>query len=998
MELESISRYRIVEKLGSGGMGDVYLAEDTKLGRKVALKLLAKELTQNRDRLSRFDQEAYAASGLNHPNILTIYELGDEGGRHFIATEYIEGQTLRKRLQTTPMEIIEVLDVAIQVAGALEEAHAAGIIHRDIKPENIMLRRNGHVKVLDFGLAKLMERPEPDQADTEAVTRALVQTDAGMVLGTSQYMSPEQARGKPVDARTDIWSLGVMLYEMATGRAPFSGETKTDVIVAIAKNDPPSLGRFAPNAPAEFEWIVLKALRKDVDERYQTVKEFESDLKKLRQQIEFHSQLERSMGPEHYSTALRTLADTETHVPLQPLSSHFSVAPSFPSQVQSTAPTRASNAEYLVSEIKRHKRGFAGIAISAVVVIGLVVAYFAFWRTRTVLTDKDTILLADFVNTTGDPVFDGTLKQGLAVQLGQSPFLDIFAESRVRDSLRYMQLSADTAVTGKVARDICLRNGIKAMLQGSISVVGSHYVVLLQALNSQTEDIIASEQIEVDGRNQVLQALGPAASSLREKLGESLNTIKKFDAPIEQVTTSSLEALQQYSLGVKQHSNTDYRQAIPFYLKAVEIDPNFAMAHARLALCYYSTHQLEAAREENKRAYDLRDRVSDRESFVIAATYYGGVTGEWDLQIKELETWKLTYPRDPEPLNFLSNKYTLVGPFEKAVSEARGAIDLNPKDPKPYVNLAVAYIGLNRFAEASQTLRQARDQNLQSANMHLRLFQLAWLQGDATGMQEQLAWARTNGKPEDAASWEAQVAAFSGQLAKADELTDRVVQMIRAPAAKEPAAQNRGLDTKEPVAQTLLIGAIRDATLGSCERATKNAKQAIDLSAEQGNLIGAATAYAICRQAPLALKLIDELDKRWPIDTLLHTTSLPIIRAQLELNRGNGAAAITLLDPPRKYDVFGDFWPQYLRGLAYLKVNNGAQAQSEFQTILAHRGWYPVSPLYPLAQLGYARAAAMRGDAAGARKAYQDFLILWKDADASLPAVVAARAEYDKLK
>src|SRR5437016_14177489 len=337
-------------------MGDVFLAEDTKLGRKVALKLLAEELTQNRDRLSRFDQEAYAASGLNHPNILTIYELGDEGGRHFIATEYIEGQTLRKRLQTTPMEIVEVLDVAIQVAGALEEAHAAAIIHRDIKPENVMIRRNGHVKVLDFGLAKLMERPAVDEADTEAVTRALVQTDAGMVLGTSQYMSPEQARGKPVDARTDIWSLGVVLYEMAAGRAPFAGETKTDVIIAIAKTDPPPIAGFAPNLPAEFEWIVMKALRKHVDERYQTIKEFESDLKKLKQRLEFQTELERSMAPDRLTGPLGAFADTEIPPALRPLSIHTSIPISAqPSSTISSSSTRASSAEYIVSEIKRHK-------------------------------------------------------------------------------------------------------------------------------------------------------------------------------------------------------------------------------------------------------------------------------------------------------------------------------------------------------------------------------------------------------------------------------------------------------------------------------------------------------------------------------------------------------------------------------------------------------------------------------------------------------------------
>jgi serine/threonine protein kinase/Flp pilus assembly protein TadD len=986
MELESISRYKILEKLGSGGMGDVYLAEDTKLGRKVALKLLAEELTQNRDRLSRFDQEAFAASGLNHPNILTIYELGDEGGRHFIATEYIEGQTLRKRLQTTPMEIVEVLDVAIQVAGALEEAHAAAIIHRDIKPENVMIRRNGHVKVLDFGLAKLMERPEPDMADTEAVTRALVQTDAGMVLGTSQYMSPEQARGKPVDARTDIWSLGVMLYEMATGRPPFAGETKTDVIVAIAKNDPPPLARFAPNAPAEFEWIVLKALRKDVDERYQTIKEFESDLKKLKQRIEFQSELERSMGPERYSTAMRTLADTEIHGSLQPLGSHLTAAPSVTGQVQSAAPTRASNAEYLVSEIKRHKRGVAGIAIAAVLVVGLVIAYFAFWRTRTVLTDKDTILLADFVNTTGDPVFDLTLKQALAVQLGQSPFLNILPESRVQESLKYAQMPQDTRITRDVAKIICVRQGVKAMLLGSISAIGSHYVVSLDAQNSQTGDTIAGEQFEVDGRDQVLKSLGPAAARLREKLGESLNTIKKFDAPIEQVTTSSLEALQQYSLGVEQHSKTDYPRAIAYYKKAIQLDPNFAMAHARLALCYNSSKQFEAARAEYKQAYDLSNRVSERERFVIAANYYGGVTGEWDEQINQLEMWKGQYPRDGEPLNLLCNKYTLVGPFEKAVTEGRAAIDLSPKDARPYVNLAVAYIGLNRFDEAKRILREAKDHQLETSNMHQRLFQLAFLQGDTAAMQEQLAWVRATTKPEEAFNWEAQAATFSGQLSVADQLSNRLVEI------------NRAGDAKESVPQALVVNAIRDATLGSCDHAIKQAKQALDLSRERDTLINAANAYAACSQTVPAQQLIDELDKRWPVDTLLHTTSLAIIRAQMEMSRGNAATAVQLLESARKYEVYGDFWPQYLRGQAYLQEKKAAQAEAEFRTILDHRGWYPVSPLYPLAQLGLARAAAMNGDGPAARKAYQDFLALWKDADASLPALVAARAEYEKLK
>jgi len=986
MDLDTISHYRILEKLGSGGMGEVYLAEDTRLGRKIALKLLAQELTKNRDRLNRFDQEAYAASALNHPNILTIYEMGDEGGRHFIATEFVDGQTLRTRLSGAPMEMAEVLNVAIQIAGALEEAHAAAIIHRDIKPENVMIRRNGHVKVLDFGLAKLMERPAVDEADTEAVTRALVQTDAGMVLGTSQYMSPEQARGKPVDARTDIWSLGVVLYEMAAGRAPFSGETKTDIIVAIAKNDPPPLARFAPNAPAEFEWIVLKALRKDVDERYQTIKEFESDLKKLKQRIEFQTELERSMGPEEYSAAFSTLADTEIHRSMPRVSMHSVARPALStSGVADVSQTRASSAEYLVGEIKRHKAG-AVVVVSAVLVAALAILYFAFWRNAPLLTDKDTILLADFSNTTGDPVFDGTLKQALAVQLGQSPFLNIFSEDRVRDTLKYMNVSTDAKITRDIGKEICARNGIKAMLLGSISRVGSQYIVLLNAVNSQTGDTIANEQVAVDSQEEVVKSLGPAASRLREKLGENLGSIRKFDAPIEQVTTSKLEALRQYSLGVQAHSKLDYAGAIPFYQHAIDIDPNFAIAHARLAYCYNNQRKLQASRDESTKAYKLRDRVSERERFLITSSYYGAVTGQWNEQIQELETWKATYPQDEEPLNLLANRYTTAGPLELAVAEGKKAIDLNPKDARPYVNVGVAYIELNRFDEAKDILRTAEQLKPESTNMHARLYQLGFIEGDDLLMKEQVDWANANRNPEGALNWKAQVVAFQGQLAQADQLNTRAIEMIRS------------ADTKETMAQVMLIEATRDATLSDCARATQLAKQALDLSREQANLFSAANAYAACGQTAPAQTLIDELTRGFPDDTLLNANWLPIIRAQNELNKGNAPQAIQILESARKFEVYGDFWPQYLRGQAWLKQKDGTQAATEFKTILDHRGWYPTSPLYPLAQLGLARAAALTGDNATARTAYLDFFALWKDADSNLTALVAARAEYDKLK
>ena len=454
----TLSHYRIVSKIGAGGMGEVYLAEDTRLGRKVALKLLAEELTQNRDRLSRFDQEAYAASALNHPNIITIYEMGDEGGRHFIATEFIDGVTLRKHLSSAPMDFPEVLNIAIQIAGALEEAHAAGIIHRDIKPENIMIRRTGHVKVLDFGLAKLTEASvSEDEADTEAVTRARVLTDAGVVMGTSQYMSPEQARGKPIDARTDIWSLGVVLYEMVAGRPPFSGATRTDVIVAIAKGDPLPIARFAPTVPAEFNWIVMKALRKEVDERYQTIRELDSDLKKLRQRVQFQTELERSMGPASptgpLSVSRSGLTDAEIAGAPSILDTSGSGAARTGGSALSAAQTRASSAEYIIGEIKRHKTGVAGIVL-AVVLIAVAIAFISSSRKPATLSDKDTILLADFINTAGDPVFDGSLRQALAFQLGQSPFLNIFSEDRVREALKFMGRSPDERVSRDVGREI----------------------------------------------------------------------------------------------------------------------------------------------------------------------------------------------------------------------------------------------------------------------------------------------------------------------------------------------------------------------------------------------------------------------------------------------------------------------------------------------------------------------------------------------------------------
>ncbi|HVD59513.1 MAG TPA: protein kinase, partial [Gemmatimonadaceae bacterium] len=641
MDSEKISHYRILDKLGAGGMGVVYLAEDLKLGRKVAIKVLGQEFTTNKDRLHRFEQEASAASNLNHPNILTIHEMGVDDGRHYIATEFIDGVTLRRKMTASQLETHEILDIAIQVASALEEAHTAGIVHRDIKPDNIMVRRNGYVKVLDFGLAKLTEKVDRSPSDAEASTRVLVQTDAGVVMGTSHYMSPEQARGKPVDARSDIWSLGVVIYEMVAGRTPFEGETSTDVIVAITQKEPPPLARFAPHVPAELEWIVMKALRKDRDERYQTIKELLTDLRRLRQRLDFESELERSSAP--LSVSGSRAGEGAAAATIQ----------------QRAMPTveksRVSSAEYIVNGLQRHKVAVALIAL--VVVAASVSGFYLYKRSSKPLTERDTVLLADFINTTGEPVFDGTLKQALAVNLGQTPFLNLFPEDRVRETLRFMGRSPDDRITRDVGREICERQGIKAMLIGSIAGIGSHYNIILEAIDPRSGDAIARESIEAESKEKVLSSLGTAASNLRKKLGESLSSIQKYDVNIEQATTSSLEALKAYAMANDERAKGRTRESLAFYNRAVELDPNFAMAYARVGVFYINQEQMEMAKPYLQKAYDLRDRVSERERLYITEKYYNYITGEIDKAVETLKTWSRLYPNDFIPHNNLSLDY-----------------------------------------------------------------------------------------------------------------------------------------------------------------------------------------------------------------------------------------------------------------------------------------------------------------------------------------------------
>jgi serine/threonine protein kinase/tetratricopeptide (TPR) repeat protein len=958
-----LGHYEVIEKLGAGGMGEIYSARDTLLGRKVALKLLPFYFTQDTERVRRFQQEARAASALNHPNILTIYEIRQVDSTHYIATELINGETLRDRISRGPLKITEALDVGIQVAGALAAAHEAGIAHRDIKPENIMLRRDRIVKVLDFGLAKLTEKPA-----TDAEASTMVHTDEGIVMGTAQYMSPEQARGLSVDARTDIWSLGCVLYEMLTGRAAFAAPTTGDVIVSILEREPPPLNRYAENVPAELDWLIKKTLRKDSDERYQTTRELLSDLRSIRQRLEFESELERSVSPENDTTiaARRSGEQVVEGTAEQPISH----------------PT--SSAEYIVTGMRNHK-GWTGLVMAAILTVAGVVLFYN-WSRGEVLTDKDTILLTDFVNTTGDSDFDGTLKQALAVQLGQSPFLNIFPDQRVRESLRYMERSPDERVTKEIGREICQREGLKALLTGSIASLGNNYVITLEALNGQSGDTLVSEQVEAASKEQVLGKLGEAATRLRGKLGESLSSIQKFDAPIQQATTSSLEAFKAYVIGQELSRIGKFAEAIPHLKRAIELDPNFAMAYTAAAVMYSNLAD-SAATEYATKGFELRDRVTERERLRISEFYYSIVTDEQEKQLEVLELSNRTYPRSAATLNNLVLAYALRGQYEKGVEKATEALRVDPNLAVVYGNLGWNYMALGRYEEAKATFEQAYARNLHWLRIHSNHYLVAFGQGDEAEMQRQLEWA--SGKPFEYVFLEMK---GWGEMAKG-----RSRQSAETMRRSAEYAQNQGLKSEAGRIHSIL--ASWHALLGDCRQS--RAETAASLAAVKAidPETTAALAPALCGDSEHAQTLLNNLERRWPLSTQVNAMWGPLSRAVVETNKGNGTEAVRLLQKVSSYDMGWSvgYWATYIRAQAHLRQGNSSVAMAEFQKIIDRPGVWPAAVHVPLAHLGLARAAALAGDTSKSRKAYQDFFALWKDADPDIPILVEAKKEYQKL-
>jgi len=1002
----TVSHYRVLHIIGGGGMGVVYRAEDLKLGRQVALKFLPEELGSEPQALERFSREARAASSLDHPNICPIFEFGEHEGRPFIVMQLLEGQTLRDRLVANempkPLPLEEVLDIGIQVSHGLQAAHEKGVIHRDIKPANIFLTSKGVVKILDFGLAKLVEGEvhpseiglgpalslskggapavnssvilndevvsqretteeskdpySPENPDGIGVPRlaaptpgrslgmtpekntpaAPTLTRTGVAMGTVGYMSPEQARGEELDARTDLFSLGLVLYEMGTGRRAFMGETAYVVHEAILHQSPVPARDFNSNLPPKLVRTIDKALEKERDRRWQSAAQMGSELEQVR----------GAKGP-------------------------------------------------------RTSWQWTWLPLAALLLVVVAVGVWRYLRARHTprLTEKDAIVLMDFDNKTGDLVFDETLKQAVAVDLGQSPFLNIVSDRKVMATLRLMGRPLDQSVTGEVAREVCQRVGGKAMLAGSISAAGSNYVIGLDAINCATGDVLVRQQVQARGKEDVLAALGNAATDMRGKLGESLVSVQNFATPIEEASTSSLEALKAYSMGRREGYFKADVASIPYYQQALELDPDFALAARGLATAYNNLGQTNRALEYSRKAFELRKRVSERERYAITARYYSDVTGQLEKANEVYELYKQRYPRDFIPLANLADSYMRLGEWDKALRENEGAIQLEPNAGVAYTNLALSQLALNHADQAVATVQQAMVRNIDFHYLRLARYQAAFLRGDQDGMQQQVTWAAGRPKEEDwLLSTQSDTEAYFGRLGKAREFSRRAV-MSAAHA-----------DANETGALWQANAALREAEFGNAPSARQNAMAALALAPGKEVKSVAALALAQAGDTARAQKLADSLDQESPLNTIIQGYWLPAIRAAIAISQKNPNQALRLLQAATAYELsqsqpflVGMLYPVYLRGQAYLLAQQGEEAAAEFRKIIDHRGIVLNFPLGALARLGLARAYALDAakDAAArdkARTAYQDFLALWKDADLDIPIYKQAKAEYAKLQ
>jgi len=952
----TISHFRILEKLGAGGMGVVYKAVDTRLERSVALKFLPEGMSHDPQALERFRREALAASALNHPGICTIYDIGEQDNTPFIAMEFIEGETLRQHINGKPLAIEEILDLGIQISDAIDAAHSKGIIHRDIKPSNVFVTSRGQAKVLDFGLAKLVTKGVVTSAASDASTNSTEESVSivGIISGTPAYMSPEHVRGDDLDTRADIFALGLLLYEMAAGRAAFGGRTGGAIIEAILTRVPESVRHLNPQLPPQLEEIINKCIEKDRDRRYASAAAVRADLLALRRVTE---------------------------------SGQTTVSVTVPAAV--VASTQKSDS----------RLGWKAIAIGGAALIAVLAISGWLYNTRRAhaLTQADTVVLANFTNKTGDPVFDETLRQGLAAQLQQSPFLSLVSEQRIQQELRLMGVPPESKLTPKMAGELCERLGSKVYLGGSISNIGNQYVVGVNAVNCQTGDSVAQEQVTANGKEAVLSALGTASTKLREQLGESLKTIHELDTPIEQASTPSLEALQAYSLGRRNMTaKADYPAAVPLLEHAIQLDPNFAMAYAILGTTYRNLGERTLAAQNASKAYELRSRVSEWEKFYIESHYHDFVTGDLEKASKVYELWAQIYPREGVAPTNLGVLFQTMGQHDKALGEFRETMRITAPDGLSYSNLVLGYLYLKRLDEARVAADEAIAKNFDSAALRISLYDLAFLKSDAPGMAQQVSWAMGKpGKESVMLGLESATAAFQGKLGAARDFSRQ----------ESNSAQRAG--DKEMTADCEASAALWEALYGNASQAKQHVNDSMAKINGRDAQYAAALALALVGDSARSKSLEDDLDKRFPEDTVVRFNYLPTLRAQLTLAvPSNGAKAVEALAAASPYELGvpgsntlrANLYPVYVRGEAFLASHQGTAAAAEFQKIVDWSGVVINEPIGALAHLGLARSFAQAGDTAKSRAAYNDFFTIWKDADPDVPILLQAKAEYAKLQ